>query len=193
MADLGCPSRSAPGAEELHRVRGAARGGRWHLPPLGRLLQHPAAAVSRAGQEGWRPDGDAADGMEMETGAGWMEMEQLGWRREQVGWRSEAERAGMELKTRQDQTGGRQVEDGDGMEMGADRMEVETGRSQGWDRKGGRWGGDGDGTSKGGNGDGMIQDQMGWRQGWGGHETRWDGGGTETGVDETGPDRRALG
>ncbi|KAM6190429.1 LOW QUALITY PROTEIN: rho GTPase-activating protein 30 [Sarcoramphus papa] len=34
----------APGAEELHRVRGAARGGGRHLPPLGRLLQHPAAA-----------------------------------------------------------------------------------------------------------------------------------------------------
>ncbi|XP_054662619.1 rho GTPase-activating protein 30 isoform X2 [Grus americana] len=43
-ADPGCPSHSAPGAEELHRVRGAARGGGRHLPPLGRLLQHPAAA-----------------------------------------------------------------------------------------------------------------------------------------------------
>ncbi|CAN0002199.1 unnamed protein product [Bubo scandiacus] len=35
----------APGAEELHQLRGAARGGGRDLPALRRLLQHPAAAA----------------------------------------------------------------------------------------------------------------------------------------------------
>lgn len=80
------PSRSAPGAEELHRVRGAARGGRWHLPALRRLLQHPAAAV--------RGDGGAMEGTELEVmgmevvgmmGMEMVEIQMLGM--EMMGWR----------------------------------------------------------------------------------------------------------
>lgn len=120
--------------------------------------------------------------LEMEREAGGMEIRGRGsW----VG-------AGDQMGSNRRKTGGREAEDGDGMETGTDRVEVETGQRQGWDWEGtemgpggmetGKRGQEGGGTGEDGNGDGMRRDKMGWRQRWAGHETRWDGSGTGMGV-----------